>query len=136
MQPEERKKLLSLKETPSLKDNRDSPKERSRSTTPSVLIVESVNGDGGSDNGQTEREESPTGTSDPVLPSLDEVDGGTIRGNESASSFRVLASSGDASEGGEGGGGVVGDGLTEEERETVSHARAVPVPVDDLPIFI
>ena len=91
-----------------------------------------MNGDGGNDNGKTEREESPTSTaSDPVLPSLVEVDGGTIRGNESASSFRVLAISGDASEGGDGGegggGGVVGDGLAEEERETVSHACAVPV---------
>ena len=115
LQPEERKKLLSLKETPCLKDNRSSSKERSPSTTPPIHIEDCTDGDRGNEDKQTERENSsPTTTSDPVLPRPDRVEA-TVRGSDSTSSFGVLANS----DGGEGGGGL-DSGLTEEERETVS----------------
>ena len=118
LQPEERKKLLSLKETPCLKDNRSSSKERSPSTTPPIHIEDCTDGDRGNEDKQTEREKSsPTTTSDPVLPRPDRVEA-TVRGSDSTSSFGVLANS-DGGEGGEGGGGL-DSGLTEEERETVS----------------
>ena len=55
LQPEERKKLLSLKETPSLKDNKGSSRERSPSATPSVRIEDSTDGN---EDGQSDREAS------------------------------------------------------------------------------
>ena len=124
MQPEERKKLLSLKETPSLKDNRGSSKERSPSIIPSIQTEDCTDGDRGNEDKQTEREESPSATSESVLPGPNRVDDGVVRGSDSANSFGVLTNSGDGGEGGEGGGGVLDDGLTEEERETVSCACA------------
>ena len=45
----------------------------------------------------------------------------TVRGSDSANSLGVLANS----DGDEGGGGVLDDGLTEEERETVKFIMLV-----------
>ena len=78
LQPEECKKLLSLKKTP-LKDNRASSRERSPSATPQFIIMEDST-DGNEDN-QTDREASPSTMSDSELPagpkSVDDV---AIRG--------------------------------------------------------
>ena len=119
LQPEERKKLLSLKETPSLKDHRDSSRERSPSATPSIHVEDSTDGN---EDGQTDREASPSTIFDSELPTgPNGVDDGAIRGSESANGVGVLVTSGDASEGGGGVFGEGGDDLTEEERETVGH---------------
>ena len=123
LQPEERKKLLSLKETPSLKDNKDSSRERSPSVIPSVHIEDSTDGN---EDGQSDREASPSTIPDSELPAgPNGVDNGAIRGSESANGLGVLAASGDASEGGGGVFGEGGDDLTEEERETVSHVLVI-----------
>ena len=112
MQPEEHKKLLLLKEPPSLR--KDSDKERSRSTTPSIHIEDCTDDSRENEDKQTEREVSTATTSDSVLPKPHRVEA-TVRGSDSANSLGVLANS----DSGEGGGGVLDDGLTEEEREMV-----------------
>ena len=112
LQPEEHKKLLSLKEPPSLR--KDSDKERSRSTTPSIHIEDCTDDSRENEDKQTEREVSTATTSDSVLPKPHRVEA-TVRGSDSANSLGVLANS----DSGEGGGGVLDDGLTEEEREMV-----------------
>ena len=120
LQPEERKKLLSLKETPSLKDNKGSSRERSPSAMPSIHIEDSSDGN---EDGLSDREASPSTIPDSELPAgPNGVDDGAIRGSESANGVGVLVASGDASEGG---GGVFGEGdddLTEEEKETVAKS--------------
>ena len=122
MQPEERKKLLSLKEDPSVKDSRDLSKEKSPSTVPSIHMEDCIDG---SEDKQTERESTPSPTSESVLHRTNQVVDAALRQNDSASSFGVLANSNstDAGEGGgEGSGRVLNDdGFTEEERETVSY---------------
>ena len=118
LQPEECKKLLSLKDTPSVK--KDSDKERSRSITPSIHIEDSTDDSRDNEDEQTEREESPITTSDSVLLRPDRVEA-TISGSDSANSLGVLANS----DGDSGGGGRLDNDLTEEERETVNYACAV-----------
>ena len=115
LQPEEHKKLLSLKEPPSLR--KDSDKERSRSTTPTIHIEDCTGDSRENEDKQTEREVSTATTSDSVLPKPHRVEA-TVRGSDSANSLGVLANS----DGGEGGGGVLDDGLTEEEREMVKFS--------------
>ena len=110
--------MLLLKEPPSLR--KDSDKERSQSTTPSIHIEDCTDDSRENEDKQTEREVSTATTSDSVLPKPHRVET-TVRGSDSATSLRVLANSdGD----GEGGGGVLDDGLTEEERETVKFIYA------------
>ena len=76
----------------------------------------------GNEDGQSDKEASPSTIPDSELPAgPNGVDDGAIRGSESANGIGVLAASGDASEGGGGVFGEGGDDLTEEERETVSH---------------
>ena len=123
LQPEEHKKLLSLKEPPSLR--KDSDKERSRSTTPSIHIEDCTDDSRENEDKQTEREVSTATTSDSVLPKPYRVEA-TVRGSDSANSLGVLANS----DGDEGGGGVLDDGLTEEDRETVKFIYACAVLSD------
>ena len=123
LQPEEHKKLLLLEEPPSLR--KDSDKERSRSTTPSIHIEDSTDDSRENEDKQTEREVSTATTSDSVLPKPHRVEA-TVKGSDSANSLGVLANS----DSGEGGGGVLDDGLTEEERETVKFNYACAVLYD------